>query len=94
MVVGHSNAQQLIDLQKRKKKKKSRGSVVVGPLKRHAIVYVQSTSYVLVLVVKRAAWLKRVFMNETVNKPSMDKLYMNPYEFDGVFKAEVVYFLF
>lgn len=33
-------------------------------------------------------------MNETVNNPSMDKLYMNPYEFDGVFKAEVVYFLF
>lgn len=24
----------------------------------------------------------------------MDKLYMNQYEFDGVFKAEVVYFLF
>lgn len=74
----------------------SRACAVVGSLIL-LIMCVQSrlSPYVLVLLLECAAWVKCVSMNDTVDKMLIDKrTWTNSNLMDGVFKAEVVYFLF
>lgn len=71
----------------------SRGSVVVVPLNIMQSCMFNPPSCVFVLLVQRAAWL--VCFYEWGGARTVDgQMYTNLYKFDGVFKAEVVYFLF